>query len=421
MTPTRSLPSVAIVGAGPSGLIAAETIARAGLSVTVYDRMPTPGRKFLLAGRGGLNLTHTEPSDRFAARYGPAEARLRAALDAFPSQALIAWCEGLGEPTFVGSSGRVFPRSMKASPVLRKWLARLSALGVAFALKRRWTGWDATGRLLFAGPDGETASVEADAAVFALGGASWPHLGSDGGWVHAFAGAGAAVSPLSPANCGVEADWSPHFRERFAGAPLKSVAATCGSACALGDAVVTRRGLEGGPLYELGPVIRAALAGGEATVAFDLRPAMSLAALAGRLAASRKQSLSTRLRKAGFNATESGFLRETMLAQRRDPSIATPEDWAAHAKAAPVRIRGLAPIARAISTAGGVRLDAVDETLMLRARPGVFVAGEMLDWEAPTGGYLLQGCFATGVAAGRGALRWLGVSEDRPALAKADV
>ncbi|MDB5451063.1 MAG: putative oxidoreductase [Phenylobacterium sp.] len=398
--------TVAIVGAGPAGLIAAETLSAAGAAVTVYERMPSVGRKLLMAGRGGLNLTHSEDFERFVGRYGDAAARLRPMLEAFTPAALTAWAEGLGQPTFTGSSGRIFPKALKASPLLRAWLLRLQAQGVEIRTRWDWHGWDAAGALAFRTPTGEQA-VAADATVLALGGASWPRLGSNGAWAPVLAEQGVAVTPLRPANVGVEVAWSEVFRARFEGQPLKNVELTFGDRTARGDAMVTGYGLEGGAVYALSSAVRDALAAQSgARLRIDLRPDQSAAQLTGRLARPHGgQSLANHLRKAlNLSALEVNLLRE---AHGKD----LPGDGRALAEAikncalAPTGVR---PIERAISTAGGVGLDAVDDTLMLKARPGVFVAGEMLDWEAPTGGYLLQACFASGKAAAEGVLRRLG-------------
>jgi uncharacterized flavoprotein (TIGR03862 family) len=371
--------------------------------------MPSPGRKFLLAGRGGLNLTHSEDLPRFLGRYGAAEARLRPAIEAFPPAALRAWCEALGQPTFVGSSGRVFPRAMKASPLLRAWLRRLDAAGIAFKLRHRWTGWDASPALAFATPGGP-ATVAADATVLALGGASWPHLGSSGDWADVLRAAGVAITPLQPANCGFLTPWSETFRKRFAGQPLKRLALSFGPHTARGEALITRAGLEGGGIYALaGPLREAIAATGEAVLHIDLLPDVTAGTLAQRLAAPRgKQSLSTFLRKAAsLSPPAIALLHEAGLAGGTRVAALDPAALAALIKAVPVRLAGTAPIARAISTAGGIELGEIDDHFMLRRLPGVFAAGEMLDWEAPTGGYLLQAAFATAVAAGRGALQWL--------------
>jgi hypothetical protein len=395
--------SVAVVGAGPAGLMAAEVLAQGGASVTVYDRMPSAGRKFLMAGRGGLNLTHSEPIAPFLTRYGKAAERLTPLIDAFPPAALIAWAEGLGQQTFVGSSGRIFPKALKASPLLRAWLARLRALGVEIRPRHNWLGWDADGALRFQTPDGEM-TAKPDAAILALGGASWPKLGSIGDWVGALETSGVAVAPLKPANGGFDLAWSEIVRDRFAGQPLKGVAITFGRVRVRGEAMVTRHGLEGGAVYALSAALRNAIAAeGSARLWIDLRPDARAEELAAKLAQQpAHQSLANRLRKAlHMTPLETNILRE---AHGKD----LPSDPAALAQAikgAPLTLIGMRPIERAISTAGGVAFDAVDGNLMLTARPGVFVAGEMLDWEAPTGGYLLQASFATGVAAAKGVLR----------------
>ena len=408
-----SSPHVAVVGAGPAGLMAAEVLARGGAGVTLYDRMPSAGRKFLLAGRGGLNLTHSEELERLLDRYGAAKARLRAAIEAFPPAELRAWCQRLGQDTFVGSSGRVFPKALKTSPLLRAWLQRLDGLGVALKPRQLWTGWDHDGALAFAGPQGPV-SVHADAAVLALGGASWPRLGSDGGWVEVMRGAGIEVTPLAPANCGFIAPWSDVFRRRFEGAPLKRIALSFAGARSRGEAIITRDGLEGGAVYGLSAPLREAIAAcGEAIVSIDLRPDLAVTALAQRLGAPRgKQSLATFLRKTLALAPAAiGLLQEAAAGQPLRLSAMPPALLAALIKAVSMRLTDTAPLAGAISPAGGIAFSEIDERFMLRGRPGVFVAGEMLDWEAPTGGYLLQAAFATGAAAARGVLAWLG---DRP-------
>ncbi len=401
-------PEIAIVGAGPAGLMAAEVAAREGARVTIYERMASPARKLLLAGRGGLNLTHSEPADAFLARYGAAAPHLAGALAAFDSAALRAWCEELGIATFVGTSGRVFPESFKTSPLLRAWLRRLGDQGVTLATRHTWRGFDGAGRLAFETPDGPKV-FGADALVLALGGASWPQLGGDGAWVTPLAEAGVDVAPLQPANCGFVVAWSDVFRARFEGAPLKSVSLAFGDRQARGDLVVTRQGLEGGAIYALAPDLRAAIAAeGIATLHVALRPDIPHEALVARWAKrGPKESLSNALRKTlGLSPAAIGLLREAALPDGATLASLDDEAVARFVNAVPLTLTAPMPLARAISTAGGVRFAAVDEDFMLEAHPGAFIAGEMLDWEAPTGGYLLQACFATGTIAGRAAATW---------------
>ena len=384
---------IAIIGGGPAGLMAAEIIAQAGLPVTLHDRMPTLGRKLLLAGRGGLNLTHTEALPAFLARYGTAATALRPALDAFPPEALMQWCRDLGQEVFTGSSGRVFPKAMKASPLLRAWRGRLAGLGVQVQTRHHWLGWDDTGALQFA--DGTT--LRPAATVLAMGGASWPALGADGGWVNTLPG---LVTPLQPTNCGFSVDWSAPFRARCAGQPLKRIAIRFHDQVVRGEAMVTEAGIEGGAIYALSSRLRGAV---PAQIQIDLRPDMDAQTLLTRLSLPRRgQSLSTFLRKAlGLPPVAIGLVQEA-LHRGHEADVAT------LIKACPVALRAPFPIARAISSAGGVKLSAVNAQFMLHSNPGVFVAGEMLDWEAPTGGYLLLACLATGAAAGRGVLEWVG-------------
>ncbi|WP_354238150.1 NAD(P)/FAD-dependent oxidoreductase [Bradyrhizobium sp. LA2.1] len=403
---------VAVIGAGPAGLMAAEVLAQGGARVTVYDAMPSAGRKFLMAGRGGLNLTHSEPLPEFMARYREAAPMLQAAIAAFSPDGLRAWSAALGEPTFVGSSGRVFPKAFKASPLLRAWLRRLDAAGVRFAFRHRWTGWDDQGRLRFQTADGVQA-IAAKATVLALGGASWPRLGSDGGWADILASKGVAISKLRPANSGFTVAWSDVFRDRFEGQPLKGVALTIGAHTVRGEAMITRSGIEGGAIYALSAELREAVLGlGQATLTIALRPDLEADALTTRLSVTRgKQSLANFLRKAAqLSPVGIGLMQEAAIASGRPLASLSPVQLAKLINAIPVQLTGVSPIERAISTAGGVTFDELDERLMLRKLPGLFAAGEMLDWEAPTGGYLLQASFATGAAAGRGVLRWLASS-----------
>lgn len=399
--PSRSL---AIIGAGPAGLIAAEHLATAGHRVTIYERMPSPARKFLLAGRGGLNLTHAEPLETFLTRYDPAAPALAGSLRACPPAALRDWARELGEDTFVGSSGRVFPKSFKATPVLRAWLRRLAALGVTIRYRHRWTGWDASGALSFTTPDGQHAE-RPDATLLALGGASWPRLGADGGWTTLLAEKGVGLTPLTASNCGCRIAWSEPFRTRHQGQPLKGARWSLGTASVRAEAVITARGLEGGAIYALSAPLRAALASGPATLTVDLKPDVSEAAIAARLAEGRSgESLSNLLRKkAGLGPVAISLLREA-----HGPHLPhAPPVLARMIKALPLTVSGLEGLERAISTAGGVAFASLDERFMLKALPGVFAAGEMLDWDAPTGGYLLTACFATGKAAAEGIKTYL--------------
>ena len=384
--------TVAVIGGGPAGLIAAEMLAQSGCRVDLYDRMNSVGRKFQLAGRGGLNLTHTEALPRFLSRYGAA-IPVQAAVAAWPPDALRAWCADLGNETFVGSSGRVFPHSFKATPLLRAWLRRLDALGVRFHTGHRWTGWANDGALRFITP-GTEATANPSATILALGGASWPRLGSDAGWVPLLQAVGIPVTSLRPANVGFHHAWSAVFAGRFAGSPLKRIAATFGGQTVRGEAVLTTDGIEGGVIYALSAPLRDAIAAsGTATLTLDLRPDMDHAALAVRLGGPG-QSQTNALRRAGLDPAASGLVRE----------VGGAAPLAERVKALPLVLTGTKPIERAISTAGGIHLDALTPGFMLHARPGVYAVGEMLDWEAPTGGYLLQAAFSTGVAAARAIL-----------------
>ena len=377
--------------------MAAEAAAASGAAVTIFDHMPSPARKLLIAGRGGLNLTHSEPIDAFLDRYGPARARLESFIRAFPPDALVAWCEGLGQATFVGSSGRVFPKAMKASPLLRAWLARLASLDVVLRPRHRWTGFAEDGALRFATPDGERIERPA-ATVLALGGASWPRLGSDGGWAPLLTDC--AIAPLRPSNMGFAVAWSDHLRARFAGTPLKRIALAFGGTIVRGEAMITAQGIEGGAVYALSAALRDAIAAdGVATLRLDLRPDLSWEDLARRLGSRPGAvSLSNHLRRAGGLSPVA-----VALVQEARHAGAPRDDLAALVKAVPLRLTAPFAIERAISSAGGLAWDEVETTLMLRRRPGTFACGEMLDWEAPTGGYLLQACFATGHAAGQAA------------------
>ncbi len=392
---------IAVVGAGPAGLMAAEVLAAAGRRVTVFDRMVMPGRKLLIAGLGGLNLTHSEDLEALLNRYGTARPMLEPTIRAFTPEALRQWCHDLGQETFVGSSGRVFPKAMKASPLLRAWLVRLRDLGVQFRAQHRWLGWSDDGALRFATPEGDV-QVRATATLLALGGASWPRLGSDGGWVEPLRARGVQVAELRPSNCGFDVAWSDVFRSRFEGEPLKRITITHQDVSVRGEALVTGYGIEGGAIYALSGRLRDAIAAdGYATITLDLRPDLTVAELTQRLQAPRRgQSLSNFLRK-------TTGLTPIAIAMLREAGPLDESEIVERIKSTQVHLLSTRPIARAISSAGGVAWDDVDARFMLKSAPGVFVAGEMLDWEAPTGGYLLQACFATGRAAAQGILETL--------------
>lgn len=413
--PTRR---VAVVGGGPAGLMAAERLRAAGFAVDLFEAKGSVGRKFLIAGKGGLNLTHSDPRPLFASRYRERAAAVGRWLERFDADALRDWARGLGVDTYVGSSGRVFPLDRKAAPLLRGWVRRLRAQGVALHVQQRWTGWADDGALCFDTPHGPV-QVQADATVLALGGASWPQLGSDGAWASVLAATGVEVAPLRAANCGFELDWSPHFAQRHAGAPLKPVVlhwqdADGGARQLQGECVVAGYGLEGSLIYAVSATLRERIErDGHADIALDLVPGRDPDALRAAFARPRGgRSLSEHLRRTvGVHGAKAGLLREVLPADALDD----PDRVAAALTRLPLRLRRPRPVAEAISTAGGVRLEALDDGLMLRARPGTFVAGEMLDWEAPTGGYLLTACFASGCMAADGVVDWL-----RPGAAAAE-
>ena len=401
--------SVIVIGGGPAGLMAAEVISARGVKVDVFDSMPSLGRKFLMAGKSGLNITHGEPFEKFAARYGKHRAQIEPMLKRFGPGELRQWVHGLEIETFVGTSGRVFPVGMKASPLLRAWLRRLTDTGVTFHLRHRWTGnlatEDGSLRLRFASSDGEKI-VRGDAALLALGGGSWSRLGSDGAWVPWLEQAGAHVEPLKPSNCGFDVDWSPHFRERFDGHPVKSVVLSFGSFRQQGEFIVTKEGVEGGLIYTASAWLRDEIeARGQAVMLLDLAPDRTYEWLVERLSKPRgSRTLASHLEKmVGIKGVKAGLLRE--FAARED--FMEPERLAHFIKNLPVSLVATRPLDEAISSAGGVTFESLDEHLMLRSMPGVFCAGEMLDWEAPTGGYLLTACFASGFVAGQGVVRWL--------------
>lgn len=397
---------VAVVGGGPAGLMAAEAARAAGAEVDVYDRMGSFARKFLVAGKGGLNLTHSDPPARFVARYGPRAAEVGAWLERFDAQALREWARTLGVETFVGSSGRVFPLDLKAAPLLRAWLRRLRGDGVRLHVRHDWLGWNENGAPTFATPDG-VVEVAADAVVLALGGGSWPVLGSDGRWTTLLEARGIEVAPLQPSNCGFDVDWSAHFRERHAGQPVRPVTAEWTAADGIlqrrqGEFVVTEGGIEGSLVYALSADLREAIArSGSATIRLDLAPARERERLERDLAHPRgTRSLGEHLRRrAGIDGVRAGLLREGLSAE----ALADPARAAAAIKSLPLTLLRARPLEEAISSAGGVRFEALDDGLMLRHLPGVHCAGEMIDWEAPTGGYLLTACFASGLVAGEAA------------------
>lgn len=421
--------SVIIIGGGPAGLMAAEVLSQAGIQVDLYDAMPSVGRKFLMAGRGGLNLTHSEDFEPFLSRYGDRRPQIQPLLEAFGPDDLRAWAKGLGIETFVGSSGRVFPTEMKASPLLRAWLTRLQADGVTFHLRHRWQGWQSKqglhdGSLRFTNPDGEM-SVSADAIILALGGGSWAKLGSDGAWIPWLAEHGVEITPFKPANCGFDVAWSEHFRERFAGTPLKTVVLSFTDSQGReferqGEFVITETGVEGSLIYAVSALVRDEIETKQglslskpglrrtqsATVIhLDLAPNRTETWLGKRLAKPRSsRSISSHIQsQTGLKGVKTGLLREFISKE----DFSDPVKLAAAIKALPIPLIAPRPLDEAISSAGGVTFESLNENLMLKSLPGTFCAGEMLDWEAPTGGYLLTACFASGYVAGQGVLKWL--------------
>ena len=406
----RAALKTAVIGGGPAGLMAAETLARGGAQVDIYDSMPSFGRKFLMAGKGGLNITHAEAHEPFLARYGARRSNVESLLDAFGPAALREWMGNLGVETFVGSSGRVFPAGLKAAPLLRAWLHRLRETGARFHVRHRWTGWTDNGALRFATAQGEL-SAHADVVVLALGGGSWARLGSDAAWVPLLEQRGVRVVPLQPANCGFDIGWSEHFRSRFAGRPLKSVVASLTDSSGAthtrqGECIITDTGIEGGLVYALCASLRDEInAKGAALMRLDLLPGREPGRVLEEISHPRgAKSLSTHLQsRLGIKGVKAGLLREAVPKE----DFADPARLAAALKALPLKLVATRPIEEAISTAGGVAFEALDAQLMIRTLPGVFCAGEMLDWEAPTGGYLLSACFASGRCAGAGALDWL--------------
>ena len=407
---TCTTKSVAIIGAGPAGLMAAEVLSQMGIQVDVYDAMPSAGRKFLMAGKGGMNITHAEPFAQFLTRYGSRRKELQHMLDDFSPNALRAWVLGLGIETFVGTSGRVFPTEMKAAPLLRAWLHRLRGSRVQFHMRHRWLGWTDANALRFAHNDSEIV-IAADAVILALGGGSWPQLGSNAAWLPLLQQHNIEIAPLQPANCGFEVAWSGFFRDKFAGQPLKAIRLSFNKAqdqqfSQAGELMLTEYGLEGGLIYTFSAMLRDEISTlGSALIVLDLCPDRELKDVVARLSKPRgKTSLSNHLRKClNLDGAKVALLREVLTSEHMN----NPEILANTIKALPIKLCATRPLAEAISSAGGVSFSACDKNLMLKNRPGVFCAGEMLDWEAPTGGYLLTACLATGRAAGLGVLNWL--------------
>lgn len=397
--------SVVVIGGGPAGLMSAEILIQHGVKVDVYDSMASLGRKFLMAGRGGLNLTHSEPFEKFASRYGDRRDKIEPMLGSFGPDELRKWALGLGVETFVGTSGRVFPIEMKSSPLLRAWLKRLTDAGVIFHLNHKWLGWNVDRSLKFETPEGEK-SIQADVVILALGGGSWAKLGSDGAWVNWLDQAGVEIKPLKPANCGFDVAWSPHFRERFDGQPLKSVALSFGEFRRQGEFIVTKDGVQGSLIYAASAFIRDEIeAKGGAIITLDMSPDRSEEWLVEKLSKPRgSRSMASHLEKTvGLKGVKVGLLHEFMPKE----DFVNVEKLASFIKRMPIPLIAPRPLDEAISSAGGVAFEALDENLMIRNLPGVFCAGEMLDWEAPTGGYLLTACFASGRAAAAGVLKWL--------------
>lgn len=409
----KPVQSVCVIGCGPAGLMAAEILAGRGVPVDIFDAMPSAGRKLLVAGKGGLNLTHSEPYDQFVARYGSSSGVLRRYLDSFGPEDVREWARALGIETFIGSSNRVFPMGMKTFPLLKAWLTRLSERGVAFHFRHRWSGWSDSGELKFTTPLGERL-VHAEAVILALGGGSWKKLGSDGAWVSILGNKGIQVAPLKPANCGFDANWTAHFSSRFAGSPVKPVILTFGKGDhsffrQQGEFIITATGVEGSLVYAASALLRDEIdTNGTATVTLDLAPDRTIEYLESRLAKPRgTRSLANHLQKSvGIKDVKAGLLREVL-----SPAVLSdPIQLASAIKSLPISLNATRPLDEAISTAGGVIFEELDENLMLHKLPGVFCTGEMLDWEAPTGGYLITACMSTGRAAGLGVLKWLQAS-----------
>ncbi len=404
--------TAAIIGGGPAGLMAAEVISKHGVRVDVFDSMPSLGRKFQMAGKSGLNITHSEPFEQFVSRYGKRRVQIEPLLKKFGPEELRQWVRGFGIETFVGTSGRVFPVGMKASPLLRAWIRRLSALGVTFHLRHKWTGFLPDKSLRFETPDGEVF-VQADAVVLALGGGSWRRLGSDAAWVSWLRQAGVEVEAFRPSNCGFDVEWSPHFREKFDGYPIKSAILSFGSFRQQGEFIITKEGVEGSLIYAASALLRDEIeANGKAIISLDMTPDRSEEWLVEKISKPRgSRTMSSHLEKTvGIKGVKAGLLYEFVSKE----DFADTERLAHAIKHLPIPLVATRPLDEAISSAGGVTFESLDEHLMLRALPGVFCAGEMLDWEAPTGGYLITACMAGGYAAGMGVLRWLSSTTSRP-------
>lgn len=396
---------VIIIGGGPAGLMAAEVLLARGLQTSLFEAKPAPGQKFLVAGKGGLNLTHSEPRADFLSRYGPRRPQIEAWLDAFGPDELRHWAHGLGAETYIGSSGRVFPKEMKAGPLLKAWLDRLQASGLQIHTRHKWVGWGKDHELLFETPQGEK-NLPADAVLLALGGGSWPELGSDGSWIPILEKHQVEIAPLKPANCGFDVEWTSHFREKFAGEPVKSAAVTLKGIRKLGEFIITEYGLEGSLIYAISAQVRDEIErSGNAIITLDLTPNWTAKEVFQKLSRPRgSHSISKHLKRTlNISGVKSGLLWE--FVPRED--FSDPERLAGAVKSLPIPLVAPRPLEEAISSAGGVRFESLDDQLMLRALPGVFCAGEMLDWEAPTGGYLLSACFASGYWAGLGMANWL--------------
>jgi len=394
MTDTPEEIEIAIIGAGPAGLMAAETLIDQGHKPVLFDAMPTPARKFLMAGKSGLNLSHNEPIENFITRYGKHTKEIEPAVHDFPPSAVQAWADGLGAHTFVGSSGRIFPKAMKASPLLRAWLQRIFEGGVTLNTLHKWTGWDTEGCLTFCTRE-QKLRIKAKATILALGGTSWPKLGSDGTWQSFLTKHGLKIAPFSPSNCGFLVDWSPYFKDRFAGEPIKGALLSAGKTQTKGDFVISQYGVEGSAIYSLSAPLRDFITiNGSATLTIDLTPDRTHEQITKLLSKPRgKKSFATHLKRTlGLTGVKANILRECLPSK----AFESPETLASGIKSLPIKLTAPRPIEEAISVAGGLSFNELDEHLMIKSMPGVFAAGEMLDWEAPTGGYLLTACLAQG-------------------------